>query len=124
MQHELGFSFTTMSVHVSSPTWKLQLKDPLKKLILLKLADNSNDEGFCWPSIATIVRETEISESTVCKKLSELEKDGYLRRVKRQQTSTMYYLNLHKINNKCLSVRRTPFSVRRSRTVSETSSLP
>ncbi|MHB6586098.1 helix-turn-helix domain-containing protein, partial [Klebsiella pneumoniae] len=33
--------------------------------IMARLADFSNDEGVCWPSIATISRQIGAGESTV-----------------------------------------------------------
>lgn len=85
-----------MSVHASSEVWSMQLGCYVKKLILLKLADNSNDDGECWPSIATIVRETEIAKSTVCRKMKELEDDGIIVRKRRGYCSTVYQFNMEK----------------------------
>jgi len=38
---------------------------PTDKLVLLALADCANDEGHCWPSIATIARKSGVSERSV-----------------------------------------------------------
>ncbi len=46
---------------------------PITKLVLLKLADNANDEGVCWPSVALIADHTELSERTVQDHLRRLE---------------------------------------------------
>ncbi|MDW6094030.1 conserved phage C-terminal domain-containing protein [Vibrio rhizosphaerae] len=35
--------------------------NPARKLVLLKLADNANDEGECWPSYGNIAKHCEIS---------------------------------------------------------------
>ncbi|HEY8947393.1 MAG TPA: helix-turn-helix domain-containing protein [Rhizomicrobium sp.] len=43
------------------------------KLVLVKLADNAGEEGFCWPSVPTIVEHTELSQSAVYKHLATLE---------------------------------------------------
>lgn len=45
------------------------------KLVLIKLADNANDNGLCWPSVAYIAQHTELSRTAVrenVKKLVEL----------------------------------------------------
>ena len=56
---------------------------PAAKLVLVKLADNANEDGFCWPSVALIVRHTELAQSTVYKHLTDLEARGLLEVVPR-----------------------------------------
>lgn len=49
------------------------------RFVLLSLADYANDEGHhVYPSVATIVRKTGLSESTVHRSLTYLEEQGYL----------------------------------------------
>lgn len=69
-----------MSVHVSSVVWKWDAPDPYTKFVLLKLADNADDDGRCWPSLQRIVRETGIAHSTVCNRLKKLEEAGVIDR--------------------------------------------
>ena len=67
-----------MSVHVSSFVWK-QIKTSIaQKLVLLKLADNCNDDGYCYPSVATIASECGMSERYVQKIVKQLVDDGQL----------------------------------------------
>lgn len=79
-----------MSVHVSSAVWRTEFSDPIAKFILVKLADNANDEGSCWPSLTTICLETGICRTTVCEKLKMLESSGVLKRERRGYCSTIY----------------------------------
>lgn len=44
--------------------------------IMARPADFSNDEGVCWPSIATISRQIGAGESTVRTAIAALEKEG------------------------------------------------
>jgi hypothetical protein len=55
--------------------WALRQRtgSPAAKLVLVKLADNANESGFCWPSIGLIVDHTELGQSTVYKHLDHLE---------------------------------------------------
>ncbi|AUR83815.1 coil containing protein [Vibrio phage 1.042.O._10N.286.45.B8] len=93
-----------MSVVVSRAVWEMQLpleipknKRSTIKLILAKLADNSDSNGKCWPSMARIAHECEVSERTVVravKALSELniisvttKRDGFKKR-------NTYYINI------------------------------
>ncbi|MFS1524472.1 helix-turn-helix domain-containing protein, partial [Microbulbifer sp. 2304DJ12-6] len=40
---------------------KVKVGNPLRKLVLLKLADNANDQGECWPSYQHVADQCEIS---------------------------------------------------------------
>ena len=42
------------------------------KMVLLKLCDNANDEGECWPSYQTIANHCELGKSTVMRHISKL----------------------------------------------------
>lgn len=44
--------------------WGLAMS-PAQKAVLISLADNANDQGCCWPSIATVCERTCLSERTV-----------------------------------------------------------
>ena len=57
---------------------KAKVGNPLRKLVLLKLADNANDQGECWPSYAYIADQCEIGHSTVRKHIGELVKAGFV----------------------------------------------
>lgn len=86
-----------MSVHVSSAVWKITGISPSQKLILLKLADHADDDGRCWPSIRRMSQETCLGKSTVFRQLREMEEAGWLQRVQRAETSTVYRLMLSQI---------------------------
>jgi DNA-binding transcriptional ArsR family regulator len=51
---------------------------PVAKLILVKLADNANEDGVCWPSVGLIVRHTGLSERAVRKHLGHLARLGLI----------------------------------------------
>jgi hypothetical protein len=53
-----------MSVRVMTAVWDLDLPDS-DKIVLLALADCANDEGHCWPSVASLVRKCSKSERTI-----------------------------------------------------------
>lgn len=59
--------------------WEIELS-AFEKIVLLALADCANDEGKCWPSIATLCRKTNASERTVQRSITALEKAGHLSR--------------------------------------------
>lgn len=50
----------------------------VSKAVLISLADQANDEGVCWPSVATICDRTCYSERAVRKALRWLEAVGLL----------------------------------------------
>ena len=45
--------------------WDTKFGSHTQKLVLLALADNANDEGFCWPSVKTIAKKCELTEQGV-----------------------------------------------------------
>lgn len=49
---------------------------PTTKLVLLKLADNSNDDGYCWPSQSTIARHTGLTRETINRHIRKLRHEG------------------------------------------------
>ncbi|QRE00631.1 primosomal protein I [Pseudomonas phage Itty13] len=53
-----------MSTIIMSQCWPLQMS-ATQKAVLISLADNANDEGVCWPSIAKICMRTCLSERAV-----------------------------------------------------------
>ena len=61
-----------------SAVWDCALVGPTKRLVLLALADNANDEGECWPSVATLSRKTGLCERAVRTSLRQLEADGWI----------------------------------------------
>lgn len=67
-----------MSVHVTSAVWKLPVGDPEAKLVLLKLADNANDDGIAWPSQRTLAADCEVSPATVNRRIKLLIERGFL----------------------------------------------
>lgn len=80
-----------MSNFVLSACWPLELS-PTQKLVLISLADQANDEGVCWPSIASLIRRTCLSERAVRNALRALEDAQLLRTNARDGTSNWYTL--------------------------------
>jgi len=69
-----------MSMELMVQAMKVKVGNPLRKLVLLKLADNANDQGECWPSYKHIAEQCEIGRSTVKSHVRALESMGMLRR--------------------------------------------
>ena len=79
----------------------VKVGNSLRKLVLIKLADNANDKGECWPSYQHIADQCECSKSAVRNHIDALEDMGLLKRENRVgvnngkgNTSKVYYLNL------------------------------
>ena len=51
--------------------WHQALK-PVPKLVLMALADAADDEGTCWPSVATLASKVGVSTRTVRRVMQEL----------------------------------------------------
>jgi len=51
--------------------WHQALK-PVPKLVLMALADAADDQGVCWPSVATLASKVGVSIRTVRRVMQEL----------------------------------------------------
>jgi hypothetical protein len=79
-------------------TWALKIitGSPTRKAVLMYLANRANTEdGASWPSQGRVARETEFGERTIRDALKDLEELGIIRRITRQGTSDMIYLNMN-----------------------------
>ena len=54
-----------MSVYITSHVWHFSQLRGTALLLVLALADQANDEGYAWPSVATLAHKTRLSERTV-----------------------------------------------------------
>lgn len=69
-----------MSMTLMVKALKTKVGNPLRKLVLLKLADNANDQGECWPSYQYIADQCEMSKRSVMMHISKLIEDGLLKK--------------------------------------------
>ena len=77
--------------------WAMEVRvsDPLAKLLLVALADRADKEtGQCWPSLARLCTDTEMSMATVTRRLHYLEEKQFIHREQRDKKSTLYTLLL------------------------------
>lgn len=69
-----------MSMTLMVKALKTKVGNPLRKLVLLKLADNANDQGECWPSYQYIADQCEMSKRSVMLHINKLIDDGFLKK--------------------------------------------
>lgn len=74
-----------MSLDATTWAWKVRQKQkaggstkPLKRLVLLSLADRAGEDHCAYPSIARLVEDTEMDRKTVLKIIDELIQDGLI----------------------------------------------
>ncbi|WP_198078875.1 helix-turn-helix domain-containing protein [Acinetobacter calcoaceticus] len=74
-----------MSLDATVWAWKTRQRQkvggalkPLKKLVLLSLADRAGEAHECYPSVARLVEDTEMDRKTVLKIIDELIEDGFI----------------------------------------------
>lgn len=87
-----------MSMMLMVKAMNTKVGNPLRKLVLIKLADNANDQGECWPSHQHVADQCEISKTSVRNHIKKLEEMGLLRIEHRDgpkgNTSNLYHLTL------------------------------
>lgn len=69
-----------MSMELMVQAMKVRVGNPLRKLVLLKLADNAGDQGECWPSYQHIATQCEISKRSVMNHIEALCECGLVKK--------------------------------------------
>ncbi|UCJ16933.1 helix-turn-helix domain-containing protein [Pseudomonas sp. MM211] len=87
-----------MSIKAMNWAWEQPLP-PVPKLVLMALADNADDHGYCWPKMKTIAAKCSTSERTVQRTIKTLLAAGLLKKDARfngsgRQVSNGYTLAL------------------------------
>ncbi|MBP0047671.1 helix-turn-helix domain-containing protein [Marinobacterium sp. AK62] len=85
-----------MSMTLMVEALKAKVGNPGRKLVLVKLADNANDKGECWPSYQHVADQCEMGRSTVKAHVKALEEAGFLTVVERNggKSSNKYRLHI------------------------------
>ena len=81
-----------MSIRLMTEAWKADMPSG-RKMVLLALCDNANDQGECFPSISMLTEKCSMSERSVFNHIAELEKIGAVVRKSRTGRSTVYTLD-------------------------------
>lgn len=79
-----------MSTLIMAKCWPLQGMNASQKAVLISLADNANDDGVCWPSVAYISERTCLSERAVQSAIKFLQEVGLLVVADRNGRSNVY----------------------------------
>ncbi|EIV2097949.1 helix-turn-helix domain-containing protein [Klebsiella pneumoniae] len=90
-----------MSMTLMAKAMAIKTGNPIRKLVLIKLADNANDSGECWPSYKYIADHCECSKSAVRDHIDALISMGLLVKENRPgvkngkgNASNLYCMNL------------------------------
>jgi DNA-binding Lrp family transcriptional regulator len=73
-----------MSIETMNWVWKHSTTKGSDRLVLLSLADNANDQGEAWPSIATIAKKCNLSKRYTIDILAKLEAEGHITKRERK----------------------------------------
>ena len=81
-----------------------EVGSPARKLVLLKLADNANDDGICFPSYQYIADKCELSKRSAISHIDDLIKMGFVtkkaRKNKDGSSANLYLLHLEQGSEK------------------------
>lgn len=87
-----------MSMLLMVKAMSIKVGNPLRKLVLIKLADNASDTGECWPSYQHIADQCEISRRSVINHINAICEAGLLTKESRAgpqgKRSNVYVLTL------------------------------
>lgn len=98
-----------MSMLLMVKAMGLKVGNPTTKLVLLKLADNANDTGYCWPSYQNIADHSEIDRRTAMRHIKKLSDMGLVKILWRKRDdgknkSNAYQLTLDSIDGDNLTL--------------------
>jgi len=68
-----------MSIRLMTQVWEKSKATGSALLVLLALADNANDESYCWPSLNTISKKSRVNKRQVIRIIKDLETMGEIR---------------------------------------------
>lgn len=90
-----------MSMQLMVDALNAKVGNPGRKLVLIKLADNANDKGECWPSYQHVADQCEMGRSTVKAHIKALAKAGFIRIQERNdgKSSNRYLLTIDRGNS-------------------------
>ena len=87
-----------MSMRLMVQAMNCEVGNPARKLVLLKLADNANDDGVCFPSYQYIADKCEMSKRSAISHIDDLIKMGFVtkkaRKNKDGSSANLYLLHL------------------------------
>lgn len=91
-----GSSPAAVSIFAMNWAWGQKLA-PTAKLILMALADAADDQGVCWPSVATVANKCGVSTRTVRRVMQALVADGILQSEQRYRNDGSSSSNLYRL---------------------------
>lgn len=87
-----------MSMRLMVQAMNCEVGNPARKLVLLKLADNANNDGVCFPSYQYIADKCEMSKRSAISHIDDLIKMGFVskkaRKNKDGSSTNLYILHL------------------------------
>ena len=87
-----------MSMRLMVQAMNCKVGNPARKLVLLKLADNANDDGICFPSYQYIADKCEMTRRSAISHIEYLSKMGLVSKKERKNKdgsiSNLYFLHL------------------------------
>jgi hypothetical protein len=79
-----------VSIEALSWAWKQDVPTPSTKLVLLALADHTNPDGYCWPSMIRIAGMSGISQRQVSTNITKLVDLGLVVKADRRRAGGQY----------------------------------
>ena len=67
-----------MSISIMTQVWKESPFEHSLLLVHLALADQANDEGYCWPAVKSIAKKCRLDERYTRKLLNQMVEQGFL----------------------------------------------
>jgi len=109
-----------MSIGIMNRVWKKSECKGTDLLLLLALADNADDDGYCWPGIEYLAAKIRMTPQSVINITTRIEKAGELL-VKHNRREGNRYLILVEMTDdeKCAGIRKMRFNAEQQEAITQ-----
>ena len=83
-----------MSIQAMTTAWKESKQKGSPLLLLLALADNAGEDGFCWPGYEYLAEKIRMSTRSVSRLIEHLEQDKELFVIRKQGEHNWYVVRV------------------------------
>ena len=82
-----------MSFTRTATAMQIEIQDPMAKYVLIYLTTYENAQtGLCFPSIATICKDSSLSRSTVIRKIQDLVDLGHIKKIQTKSSNQYKFM--------------------------------
>jgi len=87
-----------MSLKLMDDVFRMRVGNAVRKLVLIKLADNASDSGVCCPSYQHLSDQCEMSKKSVMRHILALERAGFMTKLNSHDNDCFEINNTYRLH--------------------------